>query len=91
MPAYKGKWNVGWTKSGAILPEKIHGKYWMYYLGDAADRETQMSIASSTDLMHWEDVSKSSGSLQLTENVRFPRRRTWTAAINDRKWHFSRL
>jgi len=27
MPAYKGKWNLGWTKSGAILPEKINGKY----------------------------------------------------------------
>ena len=56
MPAYKGKWNVGWTKSGAIVPEKIHGKYWMYYLGDAADRETQMSIAYSEDLLHWTDA-----------------------------------
>ncbi len=56
MPAYKGKWNIGWTKSGAIVPEKIHGKYWMYYLGDAADRETQMSIAYSEDLLHWTDA-----------------------------------
>ena len=36
-------WNVHWTKSGAIVPEKINGKYWMYYMGcllytsDAAD------------------------------------------------------
>ena len=30
LPAYQGNWNVGWTKSGAIVPEKIDGKYWMY-------------------------------------------------------------
>ena len=28
LPAYKGNWNKGWTKSGAIVPEKIDGKYW---------------------------------------------------------------
>ena len=27
MPDYKGNWNVGWTKSGAILTEKVQGKY----------------------------------------------------------------
>ena len=56
MPAYKGKWNVGWTKSGAIVPEKINGKYWMYYLADGAHQMTQMAIASSDDLLHWTDV-----------------------------------
>ena len=56
MPAYKGKWNVGWTKSGAIVPEKINGKYWMYYLADGAQQLTQMSIAYSTDLLHWTDA-----------------------------------
>jgi predicted GH43/DUF377 family glycosyl hydrolase len=56
MPAYKGKWNVGWTKSGAIIPQKINGKYWMYYLGDAPNQLTQMAIASSDDLLHWTDV-----------------------------------
>jgi predicted GH43/DUF377 family glycosyl hydrolase len=30
VPAYKGNWNTGWTKSGAIVPQKIDGKYWMY-------------------------------------------------------------
>lgn len=35
LPAYKGTWNKGWTKAGAIVPEKINGKYWMYYLGTA--------------------------------------------------------
>ncbi|HUI42715.1 MAG TPA: glycoside hydrolase family 130 protein [Terriglobia bacterium] len=57
LPAYQGKWNVGWTKSGAIVPEKINGKYWMYYLGDARDAGSQMGLASSTDLLHWTDVA----------------------------------
>jgi predicted GH43/DUF377 family glycosyl hydrolase len=56
MPAYKGTWNVGWTKSGAITPEKINGKYWMYYLADGANQLTPMSIAYSTDLIHWTDA-----------------------------------
>src|SRR5271170_7109512 len=37
LPAYAGKWNVRWTKSGAIVPEKIGGKFWMYWLGTSAD------------------------------------------------------
>ncbi len=53
LPAYKGKWNRGWTKSGAILSEKIDGKYWMYWLGTATDKTDQMGISSSTDLLHW--------------------------------------
>jgi beta-1,2-mannosidase len=55
FPAYRGRWNVRWTKSGAIVPEKIHGKYWMYYLGTTADNNDQMGLASSTDLLHWKD------------------------------------
>jgi beta-1,2-mannosidase len=53
LPAYQGKWNRGWTKSGAIVSEKIAGKYWMYWLGTAADKTDQMGISSSTDLRHW--------------------------------------
>ena len=56
LPAYKGKWNVGWTKSGAIVTDKVGGKYWMYYLGTALDRTDQMGIAYSTDLVHWTDA-----------------------------------
>jgi predicted GH43/DUF377 family glycosyl hydrolase len=56
LPAYQGRWNVGWTKSGAIVPEKINGRYWMYYLGDAPRRSGQMGVASSEDLLHWKDV-----------------------------------
>jgi beta-1,2-mannosidase len=56
LPANKGRWNVGWTKAGAIVPEKIDGKYWMYYLGTAADKTDQMGIAYSADLLHWTDA-----------------------------------
>jgi predicted GH43/DUF377 family glycosyl hydrolase len=57
LPAYKGNWNVGWTKSGAIVPEKINGKYWMYFLGTSADKTDQMGLASSTDLLHWTEAT----------------------------------
>ena len=56
MPSFKGKWNVKWTKSGALVPEKINGKYWMYYLGDARGQDTQMGVAISDDLLHWTDA-----------------------------------
>jgi len=56
LPAYKGKWNVGWTKSGAIIPEKIDGKYWMYFLGTSADKVDQTGLAYSTDLIHWSEA-----------------------------------
>jgi predicted GH43/DUF377 family glycosyl hydrolase len=57
LPAYKGRWNVRWTKSGAIVPEKIQGKYWMYFLGTTPDKNDQMGLASSTDLLHWTDAT----------------------------------
>jgi beta-1,2-mannosidase len=57
LPAYKGRWNVRWTKSGAIVPEKINGKYWMYFLGTTADNKDQMGLAYSTDLIHWTEAT----------------------------------
>ena len=58
LPAYKGNWNVGWSKSGAIVPEKIQGKYWMYFLGTSADKTDQMGLAYSTDLVHWTEATQ---------------------------------
>ena len=58
LPAYKGNWNVGWTKSGAIVSEKIQGKYWMYFLGTSADKTDQMGLAYSTDLIHWAEATQ---------------------------------
>ncbi len=54
LPAYKGRWNTGWTKSGAIVSERINGKYWMYYLGSTTTDQT--GVASSNDLVHWTDA-----------------------------------
>ena len=56
IPSYQGKWNVKWTKSGAIVPEKINGKYWMYYLADAKGKDQQMGLAYSEDLLHWAEA-----------------------------------
>lgn len=57
MPAYRGTWNIGWTKSGAIVPEKINGRYWMYYLGDARNQGSQMGLGQSADLLRWSDAT----------------------------------
>src|SRR5256712_8530973 len=57
LPAYKGNWNVGWTKSGAIVPVKIDGKYWMYWLGTAADKTDQTGLSYSSDLIHWTEAT----------------------------------
>jgi predicted GH43/DUF377 family glycosyl hydrolase len=56
MPANKGRWNVGWTKSGAILTEKVNGKYWMYYMADPAKDVNEMGIAYSDNLLHWTEA-----------------------------------
>jgi predicted GH43/DUF377 family glycosyl hydrolase len=61
LPAYKGTWNEQWTKSGAIVPEKINGKWWMYYLGTKKDPDGKsrdyMGLADSEDLLHWKDAT----------------------------------
>ena len=57
LPANQGHWNVRWTKSGAVVPEKINGRYWMYFLGTSADNNDQTGLASSTDLLHWTEAS----------------------------------
>jgi beta-1,2-mannosidase len=58
IPANKGNWNVKWTKSGAIVPEKIDGKYWMYFLGTSADNKDQGGLAYSSDLVHWSEAAQ---------------------------------
>ena len=62
LPAYQGTWNTQWTKSGAIVPQKIGGRWWMYYLGTRKDSDGQsrdyMGLASSADLIHWTDATE---------------------------------
>ena len=57
LPAYKGNWNVKWTKSGAIVPQKLGGKYWMYFLGTSSNKKDQTGLAYSTDLLHWTEAT----------------------------------
>jgi len=61
LPAYRGTWNTKWTKSGAILPQQVNGKWWMYYLGTKRDADGElrdyMGLASSVDLLHWKDAT----------------------------------
>jgi len=61
LPAYEGSWNTKWTKSGAILPQKVKDRWWMYYLGTRTDADGKerdyMGVASSTDLRHWKDAT----------------------------------
>ncbi|MDN4593361.1 glycoside hydrolase family 130 protein [Polycladomyces subterraneus] len=52
FPDWKGDQPRIWSKSGAILPEKINGKYVMYF-GDSA-----IWVAYSEDLIHWDPVEK---------------------------------
>jgi len=56
MPANRGRWNVHWTKSGAILDTRVAGRYWMYYMADAAGGSDQTGIAWSTDLTTWTEA-----------------------------------
>jgi beta-1,2-mannosidase len=60
----EGKHRDTWSKSGAIVckregekmvAEKIKGKYWMYW-GD-----TNLFMATSTDLIHWAAVENEKG------------------------------
>jgi len=55
LPANKGRWNVHWTKAGAILADRVAGKYWMFFMADARDKFDQAGIAASTDLISWEE------------------------------------
>jgi beta-1,2-mannosidase len=62
----EGKHRDTWSKSGAIVckkqgekmvAQKINGKYWMYW-GD-----TNLYMATSTDLIHWAAVENEKGEL----------------------------
>ena len=56
MPANAGRWNVKWTKAGAILDEPVNGRYWMYYMADARSGSDQMGVAYSQDRLRWTEA-----------------------------------
>ena len=51
------------------LPEKIDGKYWMYWLGTAADKTDQMGLSYSDDLLHWTEATERLFSRAARENL----------------------
>ena len=44
--------DLGWTKAGAVIPEKINGRYWMYF-GD-----TNIWAAWSDDMINWTPIEE---------------------------------
>lgn len=48
-------WDKSKIKAAVIVPERINGKYVMYFLGEQKAWETSIGIAYSDDLIHWEE------------------------------------
>ncbi len=48
-----GGWNSGQLKAGVIVPEKINGKFVMYFMGEEKPWTTAIGIAYSDDLKNW--------------------------------------
>ncbi len=59
-------WDHGQVKAGAILPQKINGKYLMYFMGEREPWKTAIGLAYSDDLLNFYEP--------LEEPVLSPRR-----------------
>lgn len=46
-------WESAQVKAPAPVPEKINGKYWMYYQGEKEPWKTKMGLAYSDDRVNW--------------------------------------
>ena len=46
-------WNKNQVKAGVIVPEKIGGKYVMYFAGQLQAWQPSIGMAVSDDLLHW--------------------------------------
>lgn len=55
QPSYD--WEKIQIKAPAPVPQKIGGKYWMYYQGEKEAWKTKMGLVFSEDLIHWTPVS----------------------------------
>lgn len=49
----EGRWDSGQIKAGVIVPDKINGKYIMYFMGEERPWVTAIGIAYSEDLFRW--------------------------------------
>lgn len=79
-PALEGRWGRVWSKSGAVVSErigeeivakKIDGRYWMYF-GD-----TDIFVATSEDLIHWRVIESEGGRFQAMK----PRPYEWDSQL----------
>jgi len=48
-------WNRGQIKDGVIVPQKINGKYVMYFSGETEPWKTSIGMAFSDDLVNWHE------------------------------------
>ncbi len=46
-------WDKAQVKAATILPEKVGGKYVMYFIGEATPWHCSLGMAVSDDLLHW--------------------------------------
>jgi len=49
-------WDRGNKKAAVIVPEKVDGRYVMYFLGESEPWHTAIGVAYSDDLVHWEEA-----------------------------------
>ncbi|MBW2057487.1 MAG: glycosidase [Deltaproteobacteria bacterium] len=49
----EGSWDTGQIKAGAVVPERIGGRYVMYFMGEERPWAASIGIAYSEDLFHW--------------------------------------
>ena len=73
-------WNKGQVKAGVIVPEKIDGKYVMYFAGQTQAWHTSLGMAVSDDLLHWSQPLDHALVVAAPRPLRQPRRRTGTHA-----------
>lgn len=51
-------WDKGQVKAGAVIPEPINGKYYMYFMGEKEPWKTAIGLAESEDLLKWNESLK---------------------------------
>jgi len=54
----KVDWESKQIKAPAPVPQKINGKYWLYYQGEKEAWKTQMGLSYSDDLINWMQASQ---------------------------------
>lgn len=51
-------WDKDQAKASVIVPEKVNGKYVMYFLGQKMAWHTAIGMAFSEDLIHWQEYEE---------------------------------